>query len=315
MSESLYQPHDAFMKALLSEPDLARGLFSELLPKSLVSLLNLGTLKPVKGSYVNSRMRRLFTDALFSVEMSATGGDSCVLSLLLEHKSSASEDTAIQVLGYLYEGYRAQWKKDKQLHPIIPIVYYHGKEAWSPVTLGGMLEKYQEVLRGYVPEFEMVEMNLQAIPEEAILGLSDVWLRASLQVQKYSHDPEKLVDRFVQIFETLNTARGGNFFQQFGIYYFWVSKIRDEKLQELVVQLPAHKKAEIMERVESILETRERQGLEKGLEKGLEQGLEKGKREVAIKGYRNGVPIEVICLMTGYTEEELKKIALEESEK
>ncbi len=308
MSESLYQPHDAFMKALLSEPDLARGLFSELLPESLVSLLNLDTLKPVKGSYVNSRMRRLFTDALFSVETSAGGGESCLLSLLLEHKSTASEDTAIQVLGYLYEGYRAQWKKDKKLHPIIPIVYYHGKEAWSPVTLGGMLEKCHEALRGYVPEFGMVELNLQAIPEEAILGLSDVWLRASLQVQKYSYDPEKLVDRFVQIFETLNTARGGNFFQQFGIYYFWVSKIRDEKLQELVVQLPANKKAEIMEHVESILETRERLGLEKG----LEQGLEKGKREVAIKGYRNGVSIEVICLMTGYTEEELKKIVLEE---
>jgi predicted transposase/invertase (TIGR01784 family) len=236
------------------------------------------------------------------------------------------------VLGYLYEGYRAQWKKDKKLHPIIPIVYYHGKEAWSPVTLGVMLENYQEALQGYVPGFRMVEINLQAMPDEAILGLSDVWLRASLQVQKYSYDPEKLVDRFVQIFETLNTARGGNFFQQFGIYYFWVSKIRDEKLQELVVQLPANKKAEIMEHVESILETRERLGLEKGLEqglekgleqglekgleqgleKGLEQGLEKGKREVAIKGYRNGVSIEVICLMTGYTEEELKKIVLEE---
>jgi len=301
MSESLHQPHDAFMKALLSEPDLARALFSELLPAPLVSSLKMDTLKSVRGSYVNARMRRLFTDALFIVETATE--EKCTLSLLLEHKSSASEDTALQVLGYLSEGYRAQWKKERILHPIIPVVYYHGKGPWSPVTLIGMMEKGHGGLREYIPEFGMVDVNLQAMPEEAILSLSDVWLRAAVQVQKYSHEPEKLVERFVQIFETLDTARGGNFFQQFGIYYFWVSQISEETLREQVIRLPAKTTTEIMERFESILETRERLGLEKG--------LEQNRREVALKGYRNGVAVEVICLMTGYTEEELMKIVSE----
>jgi predicted transposase/invertase (TIGR01784 family) len=329
MPESLNQPHDAFMKALLAEPDLARAFFAELLPPALVASLDFSTLSPLEGSYVSSKLRRLFSDALFRIESRNEQGKSCVLSLLLEHKSSASSDTAIQVLGYLYEGYRAQWSTHKSLHPIIPVVYYHGKDKWSPLPLSSLMKDAPENLGIYIPNFQMVEVNLQAMPEEAVFGLRNVWLRAALQIQKFSHSPRELLDNFVRIFESLNTAREGNFFQQLSIYYFWVSKVEESHLRELILKLPPQQNQRVMKRFESILEVREKRGLEKGIEKGMELGLEKGiekglelgqgkgetqaRNKAAITGFQNGVPMNIICLMTGYTEQEVLQIVAEEN--
>jgi flagellar biosynthesis/type III secretory pathway protein FliH len=88
-----------------------------------------------------------------------------------------------------------------------------------------------------------------------------------------------------------------------------------------------------MKRFESILEVREKRGLEKGIEKGMELGLEKGlekgiekglelgqgkgetqaRKKAAITGFQNGVPMNIICLMTGYTEQEVLQIVAEEN--
>ena len=80
-----------------------------------------------------------------------------------------------------------------------------------------------------------------------------------------------------------------------------------------------------MKRFESILEVREKRGLEKGLELGLEKGIEKGlelgqgkgetqaRKKAAITGFQNGVPRNIICLMTGYTEQEVLQVVAEEN--
>ena len=60
-----------------------------------------------------------------------------------------------------------------------------------------------------------------------------------------------------------------------------------------------------MKRFESILDVREKRGLEKG--------LEKANKKAAITGFQNGVPMNIICLMTGYTEQEVLQIVAEEN--
>jgi hypothetical protein len=68
------------------------------------------------------------------------------------------------------------------------------------------------------------------------------------------------------------------------------------------------------------------QGLELGLEKGLKEGLQLGlqegikegikegheiaRRETIRTGYHNGIPIEVLCLLTGYSADQVREIIL-----
>lgn len=64
------------------------------------------------------------------------------------------------------------------------------------------------------------------------------------------------------------------------------------------------------------------QGLEKGLEKGLEHGLQEGlleghemaKRETILVGYKHGIPLDVLCLQTGYSKERVWQVLFEEGQ-
>ncbi|MEY4134559.1 MAG: Essential protein Yae1, terminal [Bacteroidota bacterium] len=143
---------------------------------------------------------------------------------------------------------------------------------------------------------------------------------------------------------SIEAATDGNFFMAFTIYFTRSLKITISDYQKLVDALPKDSNPQAMVtlydqliakgREEGLEKGREEgleQGLEKGLEKGLEQGLEKGleqglekgieqglekgselaKREAVLSGMRHSVPIQVICVMTGYSEEKVMQIIRE----
>jgi len=68
--------------------------------------------------------------------------------------------------------------------------------------------------------------------------------------------------------------------------------------------LPAAIKEEVMSTYDMILQ----EGIEQGIQKGLQQGKEKKVNEVVLRGHQNGVSFEILCLLTGLSEEEVKAI-------
>ena len=58
------------------------------------------------------------------------------------------------------------------------------------------------------------------------------------------------------------------------------------------------------------------EGMEKGIERGLEQGLEKGKAEatqqIVLKLAGEGMPIEIIMVVTGLTKVEIEQVLKKE---
>ncbi len=86
----------------------------------------------------------------------------------------------------------------------------------------------------------------------------------------------------------------------------------------MVKALPAAIKEEVMSTYDMILQEGIEQGLQKGIQKGIEQGLQQGKEknvnEVVLRGYQNGVSFEILCLLTGLSEEEVKAIIAQHGE-
>lgn len=194
MPKEIRPPHDAFMKSLLSDIDIARDFLKTFLPEPLKVLLDFQSLKAEQTTFVTPELQEVFADALFSVHLKGAGNDPpCLISILLEHKSYSDEQAPFQVLLYLAHGYQAQWKKrGAPLRPIIPFLYYHGKDHWAPKPLSSFFAPAYSELLGYIPQFEMVFKDLHSLGEEEILAAANVWLRASLLAQKYSHAPEAL---------------------------------------------------------------------------------------------------------------------------
>ncbi|MEY4107007.1 MAG: hypothetical protein RL181_1349, partial [Bacteroidota bacterium] len=52
-------------------------------------------------------------------------------------------------------------------------------------------------------------------------------------------------------------------------------------------------------------------GIERGIEQGIERGIEKAKKQTILSGYKNGISIEVLCLLTGYSEVQVWQILSE----
>lgn len=88
MSAQLQNPHDAFFKRTLSDPDLAGTFLRERLPPELAELLGPEPPEPVPGSFVDEDLRQHHSDLLFRVRLKT--GSGAFAYVLMEHKSTPS---------------------------------------------------------------------------------------------------------------------------------------------------------------------------------------------------------------------------------
>ncbi|MBK8043283.1 MAG: hypothetical protein IPN20_09810 [Haliscomenobacter sp.] len=85
-----------------------------------------------------------------------------------------------------------------------------------------------------------------------------------------------------------------------------ITKIPARQWAKMVKALPPALKEEVMSTYDMILQ--------EGIEQGIQQGKEKNVKEVVLRGYHNGVSYEVLCLLTGLSEEEVKAIIAQHGE-
>jgi predicted transposase/invertase (TIGR01784 family) len=133
--------HDEFFKALLEQPGAAGALLRERLPQEITALLAEGEPEAVKGSFVDDELSESHSDCLFRVQLAA-GGHAYVYCLI-EHKSDQDPRVALQLLRYMvriWERLDGEAKSCGLLPPVIPLVVYHGADAWTgPVRFTQML--------------------------------------------------------------------------------------------------------------------------------------------------------------------------------
>lgn len=299
MARRKINPHDAFFKSLLSDLDRARDFLGSLLPARLLEHSDLTTLKAEKASFISPALQETFADAVFSLQLNANTKGSkraYLISILLEHKSYADDHAAFQVLEYLAHGYRVQLKNKEALRPIIPFLFYHGKNEWNLKPLAHCFDQAYAFVLPYVPQFDVIFTDLTQMPEEEIQYIANVWVRAALMTQKYSHDPKALAQHISRIFQTLSEAGAGNFWKELIVYVFSIVKISSEELKEALKPVSPAIKSQIMSTYEMIFQ------------QGIEQGIELEKKEVILRGFNNGISIEVLALITGLSVEEVAQI-------
>ncbi|MFB6307238.1 MAG: Rpn family recombination-promoting nuclease/putative transposase, partial [Flavobacteriales bacterium] len=135
---------------VFSDKETAKSLIKDTFPKKLVQGIDLRTLSLENKSYTDKELKEHFADLVYSCNY---GRDRIRISLLLEHKSKPEKYPHLQLLKYLVKVWEQDLKQGKELHPIIPVIIYHGKGKWKYKKFHEYFKGVDEHLLKYIPEF------------------------------------------------------------------------------------------------------------------------------------------------------------------
>ncbi len=244
--------HDKFLRAILSDKEIAISYFRHCLPRHLEGLLDLSTLTQLPDSYISKELRETISNIVYTCR-SKSSGKELKISLLLEHKSKPERFTPVQLGSYLFSGHLKQIAQEKTLSPIIPILLYHGKEKWRYRTLLTLYKNLDEELRPFIPEYDYIYHDLGEIPDEDIKMLENKFLQASLLALKYSQLKEQLVEWIPKILALAMDAQQ-NLQTTLFVYTFEVSELEEEKIIELLEEIPTNIKRTVMSTADVFVE-------------------------------------------------------------
>ena len=323
--ENFPQSHDRFFKHLLSDLNRAREYLRAYLPEELLAELDLGTLKLENGSFIDDALRESYSDLVFSV--ATRSGKRVNPCFLVEHKSHRDETAVFQALYYASSAMLRRARNGEEQWLVIPILFYHGEEAWEYRPLSSFFEGLGEPFRRYLPSFDYLYHNFNALPDAEIASLPNRLLASALLVMKHYYDSGYLEENASLLLLGAHDERG-NFYLPLFVYFFSKIEAGEERVKEILDSLPPPVKSSVMsifdiyeaKGLEKGLEQGLEQGLEKGLEKGLEQGLEKGleqglekgktetKRHACANMIRLGFDVEAVCKVLEVTPEFVEEV-------
>ncbi|HEX7838159.1 MAG TPA: Rpn family recombination-promoting nuclease/putative transposase [Kofleriaceae bacterium] len=168
-------PHDALFKAVLGQPEHARGTLRAVVPVALAEALDWSTLTLRPGSFVDAALSHQHTDLLYSATW-RTGGEALVY-LLFEHQSAPPTEglMAERLLRYqvkIWGRWRIDHPKAKKLPMIIPIVMYHGLAPWPEArSFDALLDVpagMWPAVEPYLVRFTYVLHDLSEIPDDEL---------------------------------------------------------------------------------------------------------------------------------------------------
>ena len=90
-------PHDAIFRGVLGVPANAAGVLASALPTAITEQLDLSSLHPVPGSFVDPEMRWRHSDLLFTANLAQSRA---YVYVVMEHQSSIDGLMPLRMLEY-----------------------------------------------------------------------------------------------------------------------------------------------------------------------------------------------------------------------
>ena len=268
-------PHDRFFRETLARPGAARAFLQQYLPPEMAAVLDVSAPEIVQDSFVDAELQAHQADLLYRIRLQA--GRRAYVYVLFEHKSTPDRWVAFQLLRYLVRIWERTLRERGELWPIVPLVVYHGQDAWWVGRTFQELLDVPEPLTACTPDYRYVLCDLTAYSDEALRG--EVLLHVMTLTLKYIFRPE-LSDRLPELVGLLRQLAD----QETGLEYvetvlrYLVQAARyvqDEELREAVATAFHQEGEALMSTIaQKWLEQGKREGVRKGLLIGIEVSLE-----------------------------------------
>lgn len=197
----------------------ARGLLRATLLPEISARLDWRSLDRRPTDFIDVRLRRRYSDLLFSIRTRDTGEEVLVYALV-EHQSSADPRMAFRMLGYLvriWEDHLGSQPGASTLPLIVPVVIYNGRSPWKAArTLRELLQgpaDLVEAAAAHTPAFRYRLFDLQhSGADDLLLRLLTVHGQVALWAMRMHGDDTRViaeVGRMKKLLDRMMKQRDG----------------------------------------------------------------------------------------------------------
>ena len=133
MPTRINTPHDRFFKTMMAIPDVNREFLIANLPKDILAIIDLDTIKFHKESFIDQQLKLNMVDILVETKFNDTPG---YIYVLAEHQSKPDKLMPLRIWSYMLKimEYHTTQNKTKELPIVYPIIFYNGKKQYSYST-------------------------------------------------------------------------------------------------------------------------------------------------------------------------------------
>ena len=263
----LPNPHDAFIRGLLADPERAHDFIRDHLPNNIVGQLVDEPPQILDGNFVDDALAGSQSDVLMKVSLK-TGGEAFCYALM-EAKSTPEPGLPLQLATYMVRIWRRyagdNHQKLRNLPPIIPLVIYTGQRAWNvPAELAEMIAAPDSEL-AFLPGERYILRNLRTMPVDKLSR--NPALRAGFITLR-----KEALEYLAMIAQAL--PENSILWRQ--ILEYVVRTYDDVEIDGLKAALLQQGHTQLEALVGTIAETLLEQGAERGFARGLAAGEAKG---------------------------------------
>ena len=302
MAEEIPQPHDAMVRVVLGDLTEARSFLQRYVPEALSQTLNWSTLRLLEGSFVDEELRRSETDFLYEVER--IGDDASLwLYILLEHQSSPDRWMRFRLLKYccrIWDMNLAERPTPRELHPIVPLVFYQGERTWSYST--EFADLFAESVRDWpwVPRFSHELIDQSGIQPSDVQGDLKAQIMQLLLLAAY-HPSVSWMEQVAALLISLASYEPGGGVNYIRVFVRYILSTQEPEVAATFREVLRQQAPEVGE---DLMTTYAQELLAEGEEKG------KVKTQVeVIEGFlREGVSWSVIERATGVSESQFEAL-------
>jgi len=257
MNRFLKNPHDEFFKVVFSKKEVIKDFLKDFL-KLEVDFSSLSLIPTEKKRY-----KKLFLDLAFKTKYK---NKDTQIYLIFEHKSYPDKMVYFQILSYAM----SIWEEEKEnLTPIIPIIFYHGKNF-------EIKENFNDLFITQTPynlNWKLKIFNLNKINDEKFLQCTNnLFLCSALFTMKHIFDETKKLKAIAKNFDKMSE-------NEYFLIIEYISAYKDEKEEKIIDELIENKEKKV-----TILEKWINQGIEQGIQQGIEIGEKRGEKRGILKG-------------------------------
>ncbi len=304
----VHQRNDSFFRGYFKHPPIAQPLLEWKLPPNLAMAYSMDALELAPNSYIDDDLRPFASDLLWKAK-SATG-ESWIYTLW-EHQSNPYAFMPLRCLRYLTGAWMDFLKSGKRrraekLPPAIAVVLYQGTQEWTQPTRFRQMVEFgpvaEEHFGDYVPEFEVVLVPLDQIPEEELPQSKLCFLGLTLMQAAVRGEAIEWLEAKQDILVEVLRENGvdSSFIQMLS----YVSQsVPDEKVPQLRDEIAELEKLSLTN-----MKTAYDVFTEEAQKRGFEKGMERGQQSIIRSMAEKGLSAEEIAKLTDLPVESVRKI-------
>jgi predicted transposase/invertase (TIGR01784 family) len=301
MSSTIQSPHDKLVRTVFSDPEDAISFLQAYLPVDFVNRINWDSLTLLPLNFIDEAFQKSESDLLFHAQFHENE-EGVFLYILFEHQSKPDKWMRFRLLKYMCRIWDESFKENagqENLIPILPVVFYQGKDSWTHST--AFEDLFVELAKGdfYIPKFCHTLIDQTKYGFDKMKGTVKARLLQILMKAAFHGQLETVYNEIIEALSTLPQTGGINYFRLFILYI--ITTQDKETVEELANLMKNQHKGGDM------LTAAEEYWLE-GNKKGKIEGKIAGKIEIIDSFLRAGFGWDMITNATGITLQHFQEI-------